>query len=198
MAAGDIFRLVLEGLGPQGQQLTNTLHYQQVLNIGDPQGTQLIDGWYAAASANFIAMLSSTCAFTEMHTRNLTQPLFGLDYTLSPALAGGVTGECLPPQCAGCLQLTTGFIGKENRGRNYLWPTGEGQQNSGQWTVGHTGLATTYGNSIQLVANGGESYRLVILAGIDPGTPPAGILVTEVSLDPIVRTQRRRVSGEGS
>lgn len=198
MASGDIFKLVLEGLGPQGQQLTNTLYYEQELNIGDPQGTQLIDGWYAAASAEFIAMLSATCSFTQMHTRNLSQPLYGLDYTLSPSLAGDITGECLPPAVAGVLQFTTGLIGKTMRGRNYTWPTGEGQQNQGQWTVGHQGLATAYGNALQSVSNGGETYHHVILVGVDPGTPPVGQLVIEVSLDPITRLQRRRTPGVGS
>lgn len=198
MASGDIFKLVLEGLGPQGQQLTNTLYYRQELNIGDPPGTELIDGWYAAASAELIALLSDTVSFTMMHTRNLSQPLYGLDYSLSPALAGDLTGECLPPAVAGVLQFTTGLIGKTMRGRNYLWPTSETQQNQGQWTVGHQGLATAYGNAINTVSNSGETYQHVILGGIDPGSPLIGQDVIEASLDPITRLQRRRTPGVGS
>lgn len=198
MALNDVFKLTLEGLGPQGQQIINTLYYRQTTTTGADEGTQLIDGWYAACSAALIAMLSNTCSFTEMHTRNLTQPLYGLDYTLSPALAGTITGECLPPSVAGVLQFSTGFIGKRARGRNYTWPTGESQQNQGQWVVGFQGLATAYGNALTTVTNGGASYRHVTYSPAPEGGTELVLLVQDVALDPITRTQRRRTPGVGS
>jgi len=198
MAVDDIFRLTLEGLGPQGQQIVNNLYYRQTSVAGDDAGTELIDGWYAACAAALQDLLSDTCAFTEMHTRNLTQPLYGLDYSLSPALAGNVTGECLPPSVAGVLQFTTGFIGKRARGRNYLWPTGESMQNQGQWTVTYSGLATAYGNLLAPISNSGAVYQHVTYSPPQGGTGQLVLPVTEVALDVLTRTQRRRTPGVGS
>lgn len=198
MAQFDVFSLAIEGLGASGQQLVNRMYYEQSSAVGDNDGTLLIDAWYASCMAQFQDMIGVDIAVTEMHTRNLNQPLFGIDYALSPTLAGTVTGDGLPPQCAGCLQFTTGLIGKQNRGRNYLWPTGESMQNHGQWNSTYQGLVAAYGAVIETITAGSSTWRLVVLAGVDPGATPLGIVVTEVTLDPIVRTQRRRVIGFGS
>lgn len=198
MAINDIIKLTLEGTGPQNQQLINTLHYKHTDGTSSADGFDLINGWVATAGEEFTALLADVVTWTEMHTRNLTQPLFGLDYTLEPPRAGDIVEECLPPQCAAVLQIGTGLIGPRSRGRNYIWPTGVGQQTSGIWDTAYLSALSAYGTAIREVISAGATFELVVLAGIDPGDPPVGLLVTTVSGDPVVRTQRRRVVGEGA
>lgn len=198
MSVNDIYKLTIEGLGPSAQQLTNTLYYKQTAGTADLPGTALIDAWYAQCMAAFLDLLHEDVAVTKMHTRNLSSPEYGLDYDLSPTQAGTVEGLGLPPQCSANIQFTTGYIGKTNRGRNYLWPTAVDMQNHGQWNETYQGAAAIYMAALEDIDGDPNFWSLCILEGTGVGDPPVGVYVTEVTLDAIVRTQRRRVVGFGS
>lgn len=196
MAIGDIFRLAVEGLGPNAQQVVSVYHYRQVTALGQDTGSDLCDAWVEDVLPSFVATIADDCLVTRLEARNVNQPTLGFDRLLTPAVPGTLVGEVLPSMSAAVIGFRTGFIGKSFRGRVYVWPTTEAQQNLTQWVPGYLAVLETFAanlDDITLLATG-ANYRQVVyskklLAAKD---------VTSHVIDPIIGTQTRRRPGRGA
>jgi hypothetical protein len=202
MAIGDVYRLAVVGIGSAGQELINVYHYEKTAGGDDDAGVLLIDAWVANLSVDYAGLISNLCAIIGFEVRNLDQPEFGTDYTLPEAVQGSQPGEMLPPQTSAVISWRTGFIGRRRRGRTYVWPAGEANQNAGQWNGPYLTLLAAFGaEAIDISDAGLNVWRMVIYSKpVDPpGVPP--ILVTPVSsvvIPTFTATQRRRRVGVGS
>ena len=133
MALNDIFRLAVIGIGPSGQQLVNVHHYRQFSALaGDNTGALLIDAFREDAEAAMAAALSASVSIIKYEARNITQPSFGVDVSLSPVVTGGISGQASSPTAPLIVTWRTGLIGRSRRGRSYWWPVGESSVGGGQ------------------------------------------------------------------
>ena len=195
MANNDIFRLAVEGIGPTSQQLVNVFHYRQVGVIGDDAGADLVDAWQVTARGDFLAAISASCALTNYSVRNLTQVGLGVDVPESPALPGFVSGDALPPMNAAVITWLTGLIGRRNRGRTYMWPTGESRQTGGQISGTYDAELTAFATANILIAGGilGGTYQLVVHSEVGNTNRD----VTTFVVRQFLASQRRRREGVG-
>jgi hypothetical protein len=195
MAANDIYRLAVEGIGPTSQQLVNVFHYRQIGAVGDAAGADLIDAWQVSARGAFLAAISASCAITNYSVRNLTQVGLGVDVAESPAQPGIVAGDALPPMNAAVITWLTGLIGRRNRGRTYMWPTGESRQTAGQISGTYDTELTTFAGANILIGGGalGDDYQLVVHSEVGNTNRD----VTDFVVRQFLATQRRRREGVG-
>lgn len=108
---------------------------------------------------------------------------------------GALSGDPLPEQCAAVVSWRTGLIGRRRRGRSYVWAASETMQLAGRWTAPYITTLTTFANTfITPFTTAFETYRLGVYSyvGVHFSTAVA------YKIDPIVRSQRRRVEGVGA
>lgn len=120
------------------------------------------------------------------------------------AVVGASATEMLPPQVAVIYTLSTLVKGRSYRGRFYL--PGPTEEDAGAGTL--TGAAVTKYQTIptNMLAVFGPSgsnadWQMVVISRylnhVKRGTP-VGTAVTAITIDTVLRTQRRRVSGVGA
>jgi len=147
-------------------------------------------------------------------------PLGGLWFegTLTAPLAGGLSGDLLPQQCAMVTTLRTNTVGRRYRGRYYAGGWGEVSNFSGLWDTSHTSAVQTAWNAFftTYVTNaatsgwqvGVWSYRIASGCAVltpggshtrleDANPDEAFTPVSAFVVRPQVFTQRRRVIGVG-
>lgn len=198
MAQNDIFRLSVVGAGASSQELINVHYYRQLTAAGDDDGVLLIDNFHALVAPAMMACISEAIVLTGYEVRNITQPEFGQDYSLPSAVAGDITGESLPPSSSAIVSWRSGLIGRRRRGRTYMWPTGESQQNAGQIGGAYQTLLTSFGNGAILFGTTNQ-YEKVIYSDIPGGSPDVLVsIVTGVVVPIFLASQRRRRPGTGS
>lgn len=196
MAIGDIFRLSVQGLGPNAQQVVNVFHYVQTDTVGDDAGERLCQAWVEDVLPQFVDVFVDDCLVQRLEARNVTQPQFGFDFDLASPEPGTLTGEVLPAQVAAVISWRTGLVGRSRRGRSYLWPANEASQNLGQWVPTYLSAVAAFGNSAMAIQESvsGADYNLVIWSE----TLTASFLVSSFIVDEITGTQRRRRPGAGA
>lgn len=153
MAQNDIFRLAVIGIGPSAQELVNVHHFRQTTALGSDDGSELIQAWIEDAQAAHLACLASSISVTGYQVRNITQPLFGSDFALTPAEAGDLAGDALPPTAPAIITWRTGLIGRSRRGRTYMWPATEAQQIGGQVQGPYAVLLGTFAEAFAVIAD---------------------------------------------
>lgn len=155
MATDDLFRLAVIARGPQDQELVNTLYYRQssLVYIGDPL-MGLANSYFDAAidSGLYPALVHSNCSFIGLQVRGITNPEVGFDLNFETPVPGASTGDMLPPAVSCVVTFGTGFIGRSNRGRNYLFPASEANQSQGVFGAGYLEAALAYFNAIQTLS----------------------------------------------
>lgn len=196
MAQNDVFAFTMIQQGPSFlQEIVNVLHYQQTTATGDDDGTILANAWLTTAGASWQNVVNVGVALTSLRIRNLTQPQFGIDFPVSPPLAGLRPGEAVPATSAAVLSLRTGLVGRSRRGRHYLAPCSEADQSSGQLSGLYIADLTTYANAIRVVSDLTlSSYNLVVRSEV----LLTSFTVTSIVVDQILGTQVRRRPGRGS
>jgi hypothetical protein len=208
MALNSVYRVRTRGT-LRGQRVEFGVHIQQVQPEGSP--ADLAASWVAniiplvdaaiSVEVNLTDVMVNDTAETgsEQYILNLTQPHPGL-----------VTGDCLPGQNAAVVSLRTGQKGRRRRGRFYVFGISETAHSNGVISGPQLTAIQALGDGIVDRYNGGAlepNYRLVIYS---PPTPPfvakppppahTDTLISPVltyQVDPIVRTQRRRMIGVG-
>jgi hypothetical protein len=202
MALEDVYRVAVVGIGSAGQELINVYHYRKSAGSADNSGVLLIDAWTSNLGPDYAALISELCAIIGFEVRNLNQPEFGTDYTLPEAIQGTQEGEMLPPQTSAVISWRTGFIGRRRRGRTYVWPAGEANQNAGQWNGPYLTLLAAFGAAATTISSGTDVWELVIYSAPDTDPPPSPpVLVTPVTsavIPTFTASQRRRRVGVGS
>lgn len=196
MAIGDIFRLSMEGIGPNAQEVVNVFHFRQATSTGSDTGEELCVAFEEDIVPLYATLISDDCLITKLEARNVTQPLFGFDYPISPQVPGDLSGETLPSMVAAVVSWRTGLIGRSRRGRSYVWPTTEAQQNLTQWIPTYITLLETWAIAMSNITDSGSGATYIhcvwstVLA--------TDFTVTSAIVDPIAGTQRRRRPGRGS
>lgn len=197
MAVNDIYRMAVEGIGPNGQELVNVFHYRQEGLGGDDAGEELINAWQEDVQALFLDCFSASVALVNISVRNLTQPTLGTDRPVSPAEPGSISGDSLPPTSAAVITWLTGLIGRRHRGRTYIWPAGESSQTGGQISGGYDTTLGLFAAAALSIQEGtlGSIYTMVVHSEVDDG---ADTPVTIYRVNQFLATQRRRRVGVGA
>ena len=197
MASGDIYRMALIGIGPQGQELVNVHHYRQVAAGGGDLGDQLARAWIEDAAPLWATCVSANVSMTEIQIRNVTQPQFGVDWSTDLPVAGTQAGETLPPNTTFVISWRTGLIGRSRRGRTFMFPTVEASQASGQISGGQAVAMEAYATEMLDLEDPDTTatFEMVIHSEV----PGVGDTTVNTFLIPqFIATQRRRRAGTGS
>jgi hypothetical protein len=140
--------------------------------------------WINDARADLLASQSSLITLTGISMRGITNPTFGFDQSM--ALSGGRTppGESLvSPRTAPVVSLRTGLIGRSFRGRNFLPPPNETDQDSGFLSTTVRGLIDDYYGSLRVIvspASSNEYSHTVYSPTLSEGGPIIDNLVESV------------------
>jgi hypothetical protein len=197
MAVGDVYKLTAVWLTSGAAMAINSWNFRQVDDlIFDTPGEDLVSRFQDEVQAGYAVMVASPYALVRYEVRGQSDPTYGEDFPVT-GVPGGVAGEALPFQTAPLISWRTALIGRANRGRTYLPPTGESQASSG---VLSSGFLTGMGLFVDAMLAMDDPN--VLYAGwelvIWGGTPPSAKPVTAGLPRNLVATQRRRVPGVGS
>lgn len=196
MALGDIFRLSIEGFGPQNQQLVNVFHYRQEGTIGNTNGIELIDGWIQDVQPEYLACISDQCAITKMEVRRTDNPAIGVDYSPDPIATGLLTGDAMSPNNPAIITWRTFLFGRSYRGRTYMWPGDEVGVEAGQVNTTYSDLLDIFATAAQNITESvtGAVYQLQVWSPTLNSAEP----VQSWQVQPFLGVQRRRRSGTGA
>lgn len=188
---GDNWVVTVQGKFANQDDIVNVFHYQET--IGDAtDATEIAEGWETSVLPNYLALLQNQYAVDMLRVRKLDDPSIGVDYDLSGS--GARTGEACPPQTTALIKWRTAKFGKSYRGRSYLSPISETDQNGG-------GITTTLETALEAFAGVAQGFTAgasfltlqVYSRTLNEVTP-----VTTFLVDGFMKTQRRRSRGVGS
>jgi len=197
MAIGDWFRLIVR-FNDTGDLNTviNTLAFRQNTSlIFDEEGEDLVEAYKAVIEPQYLPLVSSQLYLRKYTVRGITDPLYIYE-SADQSEQGSAGGEGLPPQCSCCTTLRTGIAGRRNRGRSYLAPTGEGATAGGVYISGYIDAVNAMFADMMPLVDGvlTATWELGVWSDLNS----AGRVVTSVTPQPVVATQRRRRLGVGS
>ena len=124
------------------------------------------------------------------------------DLTFS-AIAGTGGADLLPPQCSEVLSWKTSLQGRSYRGRTYLPPLTEAENNAGTLiSTAITNLNTIVTQMLTVFGPAGTNtdWQFGIISRVNGGVPrptPTFAAVVSGACRSTIRTQRRRVLGVG-
>lgn len=204
MAVGDKYELVIVGTA-LGQQVLNTLGFEQVaVTAGLPQA-HLASYWNANLKVSWKPMFSSAYTITGLWVNDVVPGTAArYELAISPAEAGGGGADILPMSCAAVASFRTLLKGRSFRGRQYLGCITETNQADSKVAAGWVTLANTYFTALYgaFVTNAvANSFAWSIISresGGAPRTPPIATPVSSWSIKPNFASQRRRSLGVGA
>jgi len=197
MAVGDWFRLIIK-FNDTGDLNTviNTLAFRQETGLVlDEEGEDLIGAYRDAVEPLYLPLVSTQLFLRKYTVRGITDPLYIYE-SADLSEQGSAGGEGLPPQNSGVVTLRTGVAGRRNRGRSYLAPSGEGSQAGGVFISGYIDAVNAM--FAELMPLGGGLEFATWSLGVWSEVAAAGRIVTTVTPQPVMATQRRRRLGVGS
>lgn len=191
MAVGQVYRLSVVG-GALDQTIVNTFHF---LQTGTPGGGRspaddILFRWTAGPTGspnqNYALMLPSSYLGRELVVLNTADPLD--NSSQQNAIPGGRGGgQHLPPQCCGLLSLETQGRGRSFRGRTYIGPVLEQDQDAGTITTTYSDALARFAQSVATSYNSTPWAWVVYSRKLRSGQP-----VTRVHIRLFIATQRRR------
>jgi hypothetical protein len=163
--------------------------------VSDPAGmaNTLHDAFWDALGAQLNG--AYTLFSTEVKWRD--EPLADLSIVVNvEPKVGTATGAALPQNVAGLVQKRTQSSGRRNRGRFYLPGLREGEvSDTGQISsgslVGINGVLASWLAKFGATLTNVEDMVILHNLGVSPAAGPT--IVTQLLLDPVVATQRRRL-----
>jgi hypothetical protein len=163
MAVNDVFRMAVSFNVPNATGPVVITHYfRQTAQIAVLTGNALMEdvsnAWTSDARPELLATQSSLITLTGVSIRGITNNMFGFD--LSMALLGSRTppGESLvSPRSAPVVSIRTGLIGRSFRGRNFLPPPNETDQDSGFLSTTVRDLIDDYYDALRVIISPGSS-----------------------------------------
>lgn len=197
MAIGNIYKVALVGEAQFGQQLVNTFHYRQTQDtIFDTPAEDLAQAALAELAPAHAAVRTVASALNVIQVRGVTNPLEGFDLPVTPPISGGRAGQALPPQASAVITWTTGLIGRRFRGRTFMWPASEADQDSGVLSSAYVTDLDTFADDILEIGDSITTavYELMVWS---EKFNVATLVTGHISRN-ILQTQRRRVTGVGS
>lgn len=161
----------------------------------DPAAIGATVGGAIAAAGSLNSVMDPNVTWRAVVVRLGTDggdPLVGIH---NMSLAGGSsTTNSLPPNCAVLVHKRTALGGRRNRGRWYIpWCIGETDvDENGTLTPAK---ATTIQNACSafLTALSSSSTPMVVLHSVGKSVVPPATMVTSMTVDPLIATQRRRL-----
>jgi hypothetical protein len=208
MATGDIYEVEVHW-EVADQDCINVLGFAVL--TGSPTVQDLVDdiathvGLHSETGLVALAFGHANSATIVALVGHDVKPGTAASYERSASQAGSISspGDLLPPQDALVASLRTALKGRSFRGRTYLTGFGEVQQVAGIWQSSALGnvpegfdwLLNRYGPSGTSTA-----FQWSVVSRVNGGIvrpTPVSTPVTSYSLDPVVRTQRRRQLGRG-
>lgn len=196
MAVGDIYKLSAIWQTSGNAVAINSWHFQQEdALVLDTPGEDLVEAFQTEVQASYRQMVSNVYSLVRYEVRGRTDPTYGFDFDVS-GVVGAITGEALPFQTAPLISWRTALIGRANRGRTYLPPTGESQASSGVLIAGFlAGMDAFIQDMLDMNTTTIEhaAWELGIYGGVTPTFKP---VVSGLSRT-LIATQRRRVPGVG-
>lgn len=140
MALNDLYHcaLVFQHADAEGEMVT-ILHYKQSNDVAP--GTE-VDYMTALADAiedefdlNYVNDITTDIEFDRIEIYNMDKPTFA--YTHAVNKIGAAVGEAAPLRSAPVVTKNTAFRGRSYRGRNFLMPPPESEQNAGVMLSGY-------------------------------------------------------------
>lgn len=196
-AANDVFRIAVRMLGPSGQDIINVFHalvYNYVTGTDADCAEEL-----AALIAGYYQDLEP-CITTEqtgvdMSVQNVTTGTVQGTFGFSPAFAGDLTGDTMPPQASLYSYFRTGI--SRRIGKKFWGIINEASQDNGLAgglvaTIG-TFLAYWLGSPTGAIT--GNTYKWGVY---NDNLTPSFAQFTEAVAQSRQRTQKRRLPGIGS
>lgn len=200
MGMGDIYRLAVVGRSGGGVQLVNVLHYRAITGtILETQSQDLAQAWFDSVLPAFLDTFQSSGPVDKITVRGVTDIEEGFDLNLTPPLPTGTrTGDAMPPQVAAIVTWTTGKIGRRFRGRSYLWPCSEADQNAGAISAGYKSSIGAYAEAAMEFGDGLTTslYEMVVHSNAEGG--PYDTKVTGYVARDYFGGQDRRKYGRGA
>lgn len=191
MAIGQTYRLSVVG-SALDQTIVNTFHF---LQTGTPGGgrtpaQEILFRWTAGPSGspnqNYALVLPSLYRGNELVVMNTADPLDNAQQQNGISGLRGA-GQLLPPQCCGLLSLETVGRGRSFRGRTYLGPVLEQDQDAGNITTAYSDIMTQFAQSVSNSFNSTPFAWVVYSRKLH-----ASQAVTRVHIRLFIATQRRR------
>lgn len=185
----------------EGQRCETVLHYTKASPWSVTQMTE------AAAFATSLwdtyikPHVTTTLALVEVAVVNLESQFAGaITYGTGLPITGTVATGALPNNVALCITKRTGLRGRAYRGRLYHYPLTEAQ------VTGNVVLAAAAANYVaawkqflSLTITDDEPLMVVVSRQLNnvPRTEGVATLVTDMTTDGLVDSQRRRLPGRG-
>lgn len=180
MAQGDRFRLAVESI-LLGQQVVNVFHYEQVVPVLNLTMTDLAENWETNVLPLYLGLSVTGFAVNTIRIRDFNTPQAGIDYPTSGNGTQG--GEAVPIQSAPIITWRTDFIGRSRRGRSYLPPPSEGNQNGGGIVAAQRTAMTDFADAAIMLLDGTglvDYWQMVIYSRtLDSFTPVTDYTVRE-------------------
>lgn len=155
-------------------------------------------------SGGLLYGLASLVSVTTIRVEDVKPGTVATQDSVAGAVAGSNAGDPLPAQCALVFTLATLVKGRSYRGRFYLPGVTEDEVTAGTLNGASVTSFTTIGTQLGAVfgpSGSNANWQLVVISrylnGVKRATP-VGTAVTTIVLDPVIRTQRRRVFGVGT
>jgi len=186
------------------QIVETVLHYQLAGGYDIPKMILLGAAIRTAWASGIQGSMSSAVTLTQIRLTDLTtvsSPV--VNYSVGLPLSGAlVATPALPNSIAIVMTKRTDLRGRSYRGRIYHPGLTEADVAANQVaSVRVTALLTSYSNMINLTDSGANVHHLVVVSRFTGGAARGSAvvtLVTSISTDGIVDSQRRRLPGRGA
>lgn len=204
---GDIYEVNFN-LAQPGGVAQNNFGFECVTNVaGDAQanlGAAFQTALVKNTSGGLLYGVSSQFSSTNLHVQDVKPGSLATYIRTYSTVSGSNLTDPLPPQDAVCYSLRTALKGRSYRGRFYLAGVPKENTAGGTLTAGAITVYTTILTQLLAVfgpAGSNGDWRLCVISRYHNGIKrpsPVSTQVTSGSMDSVIRTQRRRVSGVGS
>lgn len=137
MAIGDFYKMTLRMTFTGVDTIVNTFHYRQdTIPIFDTPSNDLAEAWLEEVWPTYKAFLSARIVLQVIEVRPVDPAGDFWDESVGENGTGG-SGDIVPLTSAPLVTWRTGLIGRTNRGRVYLPPPPEANQDGGSLTSGY-------------------------------------------------------------
>lgn len=196
MALGDVLRLALIGR-VSDTQWVNVHHYRVSNQTGTPaeECAALAQAFADQMSTKFAALQHQGVVADLISVRSVSNPGYGADEPIT--WQGSRAGDLLPFQVSAEVIWRTARFGRKFRGRTFLPPCIESDQQNGGLNSTYLSLADSYANEAITVTQTIDptwEFEMVVYSRVNFQGEP----VTSCQVVQILRTQRRRTPGFGS
>lgn len=192
MPINSVYRLSVVG-SILDQTIVNTFHFRQTvasLPDGERAPDAIIRRWTTGTAnpqSQYLLLLPLLYQSRELVVLNVADPL---DNGSRQVTGTGFrsAGDILPPQCCALLSIRTLGRGRSFRGRTYIGPLGEADNNQGSISTGLQSALTSFVNSVFNSYGGISGLEWTIYSRrLEQAND-----VTQVLIRNFIATQRRR------